>query len=1102
MKDDQQARAVRLLSAVLLFVLLGVLAAALSGASGTLTESADRTEGVEAKTDRTVFIGGGSLGDAQRNPIGTGVNDRPNPFQQLDPSVQFTVETPRPDYWRVNAYTAYENGTWVRTGEQRAYSSEIPPAGPTTTQLTHQVTLTRGAVTLPAVWQPAQLQVQNTTDTAITLGPERGLRVDAPVPLKSNYTAESHCYAPSRDALRSADASYPVSIEEEYTQLPETVPDQVITLAAEITAGSSDRPYQLAENITEWLGDNKKYDIETTHPPGTDPVEQFLFEMDGGTSEYFASAAVLMLRSQGVPARYVTGYSPGEKVPGEDRYRVRGLNAHTWAEVYVPTHGWTRIDPTPTEQRIQTETNAVVTDGQFTDAPITASCQPNRDTGLNDVTLRLETTTVGVNETADAVVRAEFANGSVTNVTNRAVVISSDTATATVENGTVTGRSPGETTIAVRFSDGTTALTDTTAVEVTGESRTDTVESVSLSLPTDQIEIGETIEPMLIVTDTDGDTTIVTDRAAFESAAPEVASVDETVVTGESPGVTVLSGTITVDGKARSDAIELTVRQDEPSGNENESDDESGNENESDDDPGKFDITVEPTSPEPGDMVTVTVSQETEPVAGITVLFNGEPVGTTNNSGQVQAQVPFSESIDVTAVAPEQDTAETARLPGPGPLTSLASPAVLPDGGSASPGVIQQTGNGTNSTVTVAVRANLTIAVSPAPLVTGGSHTVVVRINGRPLPDAEVRLASKSAVTTNDNGTATVRVPSTLDGEAAVLRASRGTLTTEQRVSVGQLRLTPTSKQVLALPGQAVTVTATVGGAPVSGIEITQDGTVTGTTDSKGEANVSVSGTPSTAVGTVYAGQEVTTTIQNQLLVASVAAGITTLGLIGVAVTLGRRYSIPAPVQRRGQQMKRFFVQLLFRAAGWIRARGRSVSSNGRSVPRVRAAVRAGLAAADRFVRAARDVSITAVPVAAWQQLRSIGRSVRERFRTWRQSVDNTPASAAERPAQETSQASPSIQAIWQTFVRLVAGGPAPTKTPGEIARRAKAIGLPARLVEQLTNRFRAAVYGPPDTADETTEAASTLDQLKSALTKRETDTEPLSADAGEQKNE
>jgi hypothetical protein len=68
-----------------------------------------------------------------------------------------------------------------------------------------------------------------------------------------------------------------------------------------------------------------------------------------------------MLRSQGVPARVVSGYALGEYNPTAQSYRVRAVNAHTWVEVYFPGYGWIHFEPTqsiPVVERPATGTGA------------------------------------------------------------------------------------------------------------------------------------------------------------------------------------------------------------------------------------------------------------------------------------------------------------------------------------------------------------------------------------------------------------------------------------------------------------------------------------------------------------------------------------------------------------------------------------------------------------------------------------------------------------------------------------------------------------------------------------------------------------------------
>lgn len=80
-------------------------------------------------------------------------------------------------------------------------------------------------------------------------------------------------------------------------------------------------------------------------PTGADMLDQFWFDTKEGNSELFASAYVLLMRSAGVPARLVSGYRGGKLMALTDYVVVKRSHAHAWAEVWHPTKGWMRIDP-------------------------------------------------------------------------------------------------------------------------------------------------------------------------------------------------------------------------------------------------------------------------------------------------------------------------------------------------------------------------------------------------------------------------------------------------------------------------------------------------------------------------------------------------------------------------------------------------------------------------------------------------------------------------------------------------------------------------------------------------------------------------------------
>jgi transglutaminase-like putative cysteine protease len=70
-----------------------------------------------------------------------------------------------------------------------------------------------------------------------------------------------------------------------------------------------------------------------------------VLECREGVCQDFAHLAVAVLRSAGVPARYVSGYLETRPPPG--RPRLQGADAsHAWASAYVPGAGWVDLDPT------------------------------------------------------------------------------------------------------------------------------------------------------------------------------------------------------------------------------------------------------------------------------------------------------------------------------------------------------------------------------------------------------------------------------------------------------------------------------------------------------------------------------------------------------------------------------------------------------------------------------------------------------------------------------------------------------------------------------------------------------------------------------------
>jgi hypothetical protein len=145
--------------------------------------------------------------------------------------------------------------------------------------------------------------------------------------------------------LRKDSKDYPEVVRNTYLQLPHLDP-RIKKLTQSITARSTN-DYDRASTIRNYLIAHYAYTLDLRGPRVDDPLANFLFVRRAGHCEYFASAMTIMLRSIGVPARYVTGFLPGEYNDIGGDYIIRGSDAHAWVEVYFPSYGWMTFDPTP-----------------------------------------------------------------------------------------------------------------------------------------------------------------------------------------------------------------------------------------------------------------------------------------------------------------------------------------------------------------------------------------------------------------------------------------------------------------------------------------------------------------------------------------------------------------------------------------------------------------------------------------------------------------------------------------------------------------------------------------------------------------------------------
>jgi hypothetical protein len=156
------------------------------------------------------------------------------------------------------------------------------------------------------------------------------------------------------DELRNISGTYPDWVSERYLSLPDSVPERVFQLAEEITAGQV-TVFDKAVALEQYLR-TFPYTLDLpVHPVGVDLVDYFLFDIQRGYCDYYASSMVVMARHLGIPARLAVGYVTRNFEEVENHFVVTADQAHSWVEIYFPGYGWVTFEPTAGREEIARE---------------------------------------------------------------------------------------------------------------------------------------------------------------------------------------------------------------------------------------------------------------------------------------------------------------------------------------------------------------------------------------------------------------------------------------------------------------------------------------------------------------------------------------------------------------------------------------------------------------------------------------------------------------------------------------------------------------------------------------------------------------------------
>lgn len=136
-----------------------------------------------------------------------------------------------------------------------------------------------------------------------------------------------------------------------YLTVPGKIKDTITQMRSEFFR-RGDSILEIDKKIKNYLRENYTYTSNTiTVPDGEDPMLYFLQKSKRGYCSQYASAAVFMFRSCGIPARYTEGYvlkeedfRDGTVTDGKIVLNIKEENAYAWVEIYADGIGWVPVD--------------------------------------------------------------------------------------------------------------------------------------------------------------------------------------------------------------------------------------------------------------------------------------------------------------------------------------------------------------------------------------------------------------------------------------------------------------------------------------------------------------------------------------------------------------------------------------------------------------------------------------------------------------------------------------------------------------------------------------------------------------------------------------
>lgn len=175
----------------------------------------------------------------------------------------------------------------------------------------------------------------------------RANRMDNDMLLAENTIHAQEVYSVSSDLRTGQGGQIPVpDVLQRNTLLPVKASPRTREQAAVLFKTADKNTEKMIEEINRWIFTSEFSYTLSPPPTSGDRIDDFLFRTRSGYCSHYASAAAVMLRSVGIPARVIGGYQGGEYQAAGNYWIVHQYDAHAWVEYFSPEKGWAMFDPT------------------------------------------------------------------------------------------------------------------------------------------------------------------------------------------------------------------------------------------------------------------------------------------------------------------------------------------------------------------------------------------------------------------------------------------------------------------------------------------------------------------------------------------------------------------------------------------------------------------------------------------------------------------------------------------------------------------------------------------------------------------------------------